>query len=278
MTTRTRHIVVLGGGYGGVMTALRLAGRTKRLDVRITLVNAVDHFVERPRLHEKATGSHLRQRALTQMLRGTRVWLTIEWVTAIDARQQSVYLDTAVVGEQRLTYDYLINALGSRVDRDAIPGVAEHAYALDPYGDLTTSALAEKLVAYGEKRFRVVVVGGGATGVETAAQIKGSYPDSDVSIVTRGDVGAFKGARVQKHIAAAMREQSISLREHCRVVKVEPRGVVLDSGRIPADIVIWAGGFRASSLARQAGVQVNAHDQILVDPSCVPCPTRISSP
>ena len=203
MTTRTRNIVVLGGGYGGVMTALRLAGRTKRLDVRITLVNAVDHFVERPRLHEKATGGQLRQRALTQMLRGTRVWLTVGWVTAIDTRQQSVYLDTSV-GEQRLAYDYLINALGSRVDRDAIPGVAEHAYALDPYGDLTTSALAEKLVAYGEKRFRVVVVGGGATGVETAAQIKSSYPDSDVSIVTRGDVGAFKGVRVQKHIAAAM--------------------------------------------------------------------------
>ena len=63
-----------------------------------------------------------------------------------------------------------------------------------------------------------------------------------------------------------MREQSISLREQCRVMKVEADSVVLGSGRIPADIIIWAGGFRASSLARQAGVRVNAQNQILVDP------------
>ena len=59
MRSKNKHIVILGGGYAGVMTAVRLAGRTKRLNTKVTLVNGVGHFVERPRLHEQATGTRL---------------------------------------------------------------------------------------------------------------------------------------------------------------------------------------------------------------------------
>jgi NADH dehydrogenase FAD-containing subunit len=48
MTTQITNIIVLGGGCSGVMAALRLAGKTKRLDTTITLDNALEHFVERP--------------------------------------------------------------------------------------------------------------------------------------------------------------------------------------------------------------------------------------
>jgi NADH dehydrogenase len=265
MTTNTKHIIVLGGGYSGVMAALRLAGRTRHLQTTITLVNALDHFVERPRLHEQATGTALNGRPLTHMLRGTGVNFLQGWVTAIDPVQQNVNVQTAN-GEQKLSYHYLINALGSRVDREIVPGVKEYAFTLDPYGDLTTGALEASLTEYDEKSMRVVVVGGGATGVETAAQIKGKYPLSDVCLVTQGKVGGFKGPRVQKHITAALQEQSIRMYEHSRVIRVERDGVVLESGQIPAHIVVWAGGFVASPLAREAGIRVNAQNQILIDP------------
>jgi len=265
MTTQTTNIIVLGGGYAGVMAALRLASRTKRLDTTITLVNALGHFVERPRLYEQATGITLGNKPITQMLRGTKAQFLQGWVTAIDPVQQIVTVQMTN-GEQRLPYHYLVNALGSRVDRNTVPGVKVHAFTLDPYGDLTTQALEAKLTAYGEKAFRVVVVGGGATGVEAATQIKGKYPHSEVHIVSQGEVGAFKGALVQEHIAAAMKEQSITMHENARVCAVETDGVALDSSRIEADVIIWAGGFSASPLAREAGIRVNAQNQMLVDP------------
>jgi NADH dehydrogenase FAD-containing subunit len=265
MTTQTKNIIVLGGGYSGVMAALRLAGRTKRLDVTITLVNALEHFVERLRLHEQATGMLLPHRPLAHMLRGTNVRFLPGWVTAIDPAQQCVQVQSSN-GQQQLGYDYLVNALGSRVNRSIIPGVEAHAFTLDPYGDLTSAALKSKLTGYGQNPFRVVIVGGGATGIEAVTQIKGCYPHSQVSLVTQGQAGAFKGARVQQHIMQALREQAIVTYEHVRVNRVEPDGVMLDSGRIPADIVIWAGGFVASALAREAGLQVNAQNQVLVDP------------
>jgi NADH dehydrogenase FAD-containing subunit len=265
MTTQIKNIIVLGGGYSGVMAALRLAGKTKQLDTSITLINALEHFVERPRLHEQATGLIPNNRPIAHMLRGAKVHFLQGWATAIDPVQQCVQVQTSN-GEQKLAYDYLINALGSRVNRQTIPGVHEHAFTLDPYGDLTSEALKSKLTAYGKSGFRLVVVGGGATGVEAATQIKGRYPQAEVSIVTQGEVGAFKGVRVQQHISEALREQAIAIFENERVNRVEPAGVVLDSGRMPADIIIWAGGFIASSLAREAGLQVNGQNQVLVDP------------
>jgi NADH dehydrogenase FAD-containing subunit len=264
MITQSK-IIILGGGYSGVMAALRLAGKTKRLDTTITLVNALEHFVERPRLHEQATGMVLQQRSIAHMLRGTQARFLRGWVAAIDPAQQCIQVQTGN-GEQQLAYDYLLIALGSRVDRCSIPGVLDHAFTLDPYGDLTSEALKSKLTSYSQNPFRVVVVGGGATGVEAATQVKGSYPHGQVSLVTQGAVGAFKGAQVQQHINEALREQGIAIYENTQVNQVKQDGVVLDSGGIPADIIIWAGGFLASPLAREAGLQVNGQNQVLVDP------------
>jgi NADH dehydrogenase FAD-containing subunit len=265
MTTQTTKIIVLGGGYSGVMAALRLAGKTKRLNTSITLVNALEHFVERPRLHEQVTGMVPNHHPIAHMLRDTQARFLQGWVTALDPARQRVHIQTTS-GKQQLAYDYLVIALGSRVDRHAIPGVDDYAFTLDPYGNLTSETLKSKLTTYGQNPFRMVVVGGGATGVEAATQVKGSYPHSEVSIVTQGAVGAFKGARVQRHISEALREQAIAIYENVRVNRVERNGVVLDSGQLPADIIIWAGGFVASPLARQAGLRVNAQNQVLVDP------------
>jgi len=265
MATQSKNIIVLGGGYSGVMAALRLAHRTKRLDTTVTLVNALDQFVERPRLHEQATGLAPRPRPIAQMLRGTKARFLQGWVTAIDPARQHIAVE-ANGSPQQLAYDYLVIALGSRVDRQAVPGLQEHAFSLDPYGDLTTAALKSKLSLLAKERFRVVVVGGGATGLEAACQVKGRYPQSKVAIVTQGQAGAFKGERVQRYILEALRAQSIAIHEYARVNRVQPSGVELDSGQMPADLVIWAGGFMASPLAREAGLPVNAQNQVLVDP------------
>src|SRR5688572_13487075 len=104
MTTQPIKIIVLGGGYSGVIAALRLAGRTKRLDTTITLVSALDYFVERPRLHEQATGMTSTHRPLAQMLRGTRVHFVQGWATAIDPVRQYVQVKTDR-DEQQLSYN-----------------------------------------------------------------------------------------------------------------------------------------------------------------------------
>ncbi len=265
MANETTKIVVLGGGYAGVMAALRIAGKTKRLNTAVTLISALDHFVERPRLHEAATGTVLKGKALPDMLAGSKAQFRQGWVSQILPEKRQVVVETAGQA-QSIAYDYLVMALGSRVDRESVNGVNEHAFSLDPFGPGTTEALAQKLKALDSTPFRAVVVGGGATGIEAAAQIKAAHPYSSVTLVTQADMAAFKGPRIQKYVRQALAAQGIYLVERQRVKVVTATAVVLAGDELAADVVVWAGGFRASPLARAACLQVNQRDQILTDP------------
>ncbi len=265
MTKQATKILVLGGGYAGVMAALRLAGKTKRLNTEITLVNGLDHFVERPRLHEAATGTKTRQPSLTKLLRGTAVKFQRGWAMAINPEAQTVAVTTDA-GEQSLAYDYLLYALGSRIERQRVPGVAEYAYVLDAFGERATAALHTQLktLTAGEA---VLVAGGGATGIEAACEIKAHYPQLTVQLVSSGAVGDFKGAKIQNHMLAALAEQDIDLLENSPIEVVNEGGAQLTNGRfLPAAATVWCGGFQVPDLAKVAGLPVNGQNQMLVDP------------
>lgn len=174
MTKQVTKILVLGGGYAGVMAALRLSGKTRRLGTEITLVNGLEHFVERLRLHEAATGTKTRQPLLQDLLRGTAVEFQRGWATTIDPEAQTVSVTTDA-GEQTMAYDYLLYALGSQIERQSVPGVAEQAYMLDALGERATPALQVRLKELAASE-TVLVAGGGATGIEAACRIKACYP------------------------------------------------------------------------------------------------------
>lgn len=95
MTEKQIQVVVLGAGYAGLMAAIRLAGKTKKRPVKVTLVNAGDHFVERPRLHETATGNAPRQKRLAGLIAGTGIEFRQGYVTAFDPDRQEVTVETA---------------------------------------------------------------------------------------------------------------------------------------------------------------------------------------
>ncbi len=260
------RILIIGGGYAGMMAAIRLAGKTRRLPVEITLVNAVDVFVPRLRLHEYATDQPVPFTPIAQLLRGTGVNFVQGRVTALQPASQSVMIQSEG-GDQSLPYDYLVYALGSSVDQSTVPGVSEHAYVFNLAGPLAAPALKEKLDTLRNAKARVVVIGGGATGIEGATQLRGFYPNFQVQLITEGEFGAFKGSRVQRHFRQAFDQQGIPIHEHTPVQAVAADAVVtIDGVRIPFDVCLWAGGFRALPMAREAGLRVNEKDQILVDP------------
>ena len=256
-------IVILGAGYAGMMAALRLSGKTRKLNTEITLINGVDTFVERPRLHQAATGQPIPQTPIRDMLKGTRIQFRQGWATAVDPDAHSIVVRTSI-GEEIIPYDILVYALGSAVDQDVVPGVQENAYVLDAQGANAAPALLEKLNRLHSGR--IVVVGGGATGIEGAAEIKGWFPRLQVGLVTDGPFGTFKGPRVECHFREAFAQQGIGIHEGQCVRAVEPGQLILSNGEsLPFDLCLWAGGFRAPSLARETGFKVNDRGQILVD-------------
>ncbi|MBB4905249.1 NAD(P)/FAD-dependent oxidoreductase [Actinophytocola algeriensis] len=250
MTTR---IVVLGAGYSGQMAA-RLVARAK--DVSVTLVNERDRFVERVRLHQLAAGEDLRAHPLAELLAGTGVRLVVDRATAIDPDGKSVVL----AGGDRLPYDTLVYALGSRMDLTAVPGVAEHAHTV------AVAEEAERLRARLTDGDVVTVVGGGLTGIEAATELAEQRPALKVRLVADGALGGALSEKGRGHLRRVFTRLGIEVRDEARVAEVRADGVVLAGGEhVRSDVVVWTTGFTVPSLAADAGFAVDGHGRMVVD-------------
>lgn len=250
------RVVILGGGYAGVVCANRLS-RQARGRAEITLVNASARFVERIRLHERAAGRGRPDPGLARLLRRD-VALEVGVVTAVDPERRRVE-----VNGRALAFDRLVLALGSRTDVDSVEGVRQHARTLDPAG---AERLAEELRLPAERGGRVVVVGGGLTGVEAASEIAEAWPSLRVTLLSRAPVGDGWSARAREHLLSALARLGVEVREGVRVRAVGHRTLSTDGGPEPFDACVWAAGFLPSPVARQAGLAVNEAGQALLDP------------
>lgn len=251
------RIVILGGGYAGVMAAQRLA-HSKQAD--ITLINGSPMFVERIRLHQRAARHTDHKHPISEILRGTHVKLITGWVQAIDPARHCVTY-TGEMGATSIEYDTLVYALGSTIDRDSVPGVREFADALVPDG---APALHEKLAAL-PAGAQVIVCGGGLTGIETVTELAEENPHLQMTMVTRDVVGAKLSRKGRAHLNDVFDRLKIVRREGQPVTRIEADAVVVGGERLPYDVVIWAGSFSVSPLAREAGFAVNGRGQIVVD-------------
>lgn len=249
------NVVVLGGGYAGLMAALRL-GRRAADRARITVVNGSDELVERIRLHEVAAGRVLPTRSISKLLARRGVAFSRGWARAIDLERRRVDVD----GE-RIGYDSLVIALGSCTDHHGVPGVAEHAHTLDADGPRRLHAALRAL----SDGARVLVVGGGFTAIEAASEMAESFPKLRVALTATGTIGEQLSNSARSHVRRALARLGVEVVEGCRVTAVERGRVASSSGPIACELCVWAAGFRGHPLLAQVGLDVNSRGQVWVD-------------
>ncbi|GAA4986121.1 NAD(P)/FAD-dependent oxidoreductase [Streptomyces hyderabadensis] len=260
--TPRHRIVVLGAGYAGAVAAGRLARRLRSEDAAITLVNAEAQFVERVRMHQLAVGQDLRARPLDEMFAGTGVDVRIAKVTAVDADRKTVSV-TDPDGTGELEYDTLVYALGSAWNPQDVPGVREHAHELA--GRPGALRLRARLAGLAAGR-SVVVVGGGLTGLETAAEIAEARPDLAVSLTASGGLGDWLSPRGRRHLRKVFAALGITVYEDAAVTAVAADHVVTADGTsVPADVTVWTAGFAVHPLARATTLEVTDTGRIVVD-------------
>ncbi|HEX2620169.1 MAG TPA: FAD-dependent oxidoreductase [Phototrophicaceae bacterium] len=253
-TPHTPQIVIIGAGYAGMLAANRLAGRTH---ATVTLVNASEYFVERVRLHQQSAGKNLHRRYIPDFL-NRRVNFVQGWVVGLQPAAHQI--EVQVHGQSEiLNYDYLVYALGSHIDRDTVPGVRDYADTLDA---AFTPTMYEKL----KTARRLVIVGGGLTGIEAAAELAEAHPDLQVTLLTRGRLGEGLSQKGYNHLRRVFGRLHIELIERTPVTEIQVDHVVTDNQTIPFDLCLWAGSFAVPQLAREAGIRTNPAGKILVDP------------
>jgi len=256
--TISHKVLVLGAGYAGLPAAKRLARQVFPDEVEVTLVSATGEFLERPRLHQLATGQEPARLDLEQCLAGSGVALRVGTVTHLDLEDRSA----APQEGGPLVYDTLIYALGSRIDATAVPGVADNTVLLNDVG--AAHELAATLA--GAERARVVVCGGGLTGIEVAAEVAESFPVVDVELVSASAPGSWLSERARSYLHRVFADLGVTVLAGGRVAAVEGGGLRVKGGAVvPFDVCVWAGGFTVPYLAASAGLEVTPEGRAVVD-------------
>ncbi|TWS21882.1 dehydrogenase [Tsukamurella sputi] len=228
-------VVVIGAGYAGTIAANRLV--KKAADVEVVVVNPRADFVERVRLHEHIAGSGTALTPLTGML-DPRIRLV---VGAVDKIGDGTLL---LADATSLPFDRAIYAAGGA------PTAPSGAYAV---GTIETAESARQALAGLSDGAAVTVVGGGLTGIETAAEVAESLPGLRVRLLSEGEVGASLGPGARARVRR----------------ELEKLGVVVERGRYTeddgADLVLWAVANQVSDLAARSGLAVDDAGRVLVD-------------
>ena len=273
-----KQIVVLGGGFAGLIAAVGAARKLAELsiprnEISVTVVNRDPWHAIRVRNYE--TDLRDVRVPLDDVLGPIGVDLVIGEVSAVDCSRHEV-LCNAASRSVVLSYDRLVFALGSELVRPPIPGLAEYAFDIDTYD--AAAKLGAHLAGLADRpespgRFTALVVGAGLTGVEAATELATRLRDiasgapARIILADRSPrVGSNMGEGACAVIEEALRSLAIETRSGVTITAVTERGARLSSGEeIAAATVVWCAGMRAHPLTASVPGPHDRFGRIAVD-------------
>lgn len=255
MHNTPRDVLVVGGGYAGVLAANRLAHRLPK-GVRVTLLSDRDDLVHRVRLHEALAGRPFGRHPLRAML-APRVAIVRGRAERLDARARRVVTDRG----DSLPYDLALLAIGSSLATD-VAGVREHAAGLASPESAARGAARLRELAPGSC---VTVVGGSFTAIEAASEIAEAHPHLAVTLLASTFGPAFSD-RARDHARESLDALGVRVREGDAVREVCDDAVVLCRGeRVPSAMTVWGGGFKPAGPNLVTDLARDGFGRLLID-------------
>ncbi|MGZ3345578.1 MAG: NAD(P)/FAD-dependent oxidoreductase [Caulobacteraceae bacterium] len=301
---RKTQIVVVGGGAGGLELVTRLGARFGRRRHDIILVERNRTHIWKPLLHEVAAGSldaNLDEVGYRSHCHRWGYRFFMGALEGLDRAAREIVLapildeeGREIMGSHRLRYDYLVLALGSVSNDFGTPGAAENCIFLDDqrqadrfrHSLLDHCLRVSRTLSYDPAAaafVRIVIVGGGATGVELAAELFNAAAalkfyglevfDESRLQVTLVEAGPRILPALPEPLAQAAHDQlealGVRVLTGAPVTEVLPDAVQLGSGeRIGADLRVWAAGVKAPDCLKDIdGLETNRANQIVVRPT-----------
>lgn len=279
-------VVILGGGFAGLFTALEVAGSAE-----VTLVSEADHFLFTPMLYEYLSGEveawHIAPRY--DELLDDNVRVVQSYATSIDLAAQTVSVPSY---EKVLNYDVLILAVGGITNYVGVEGAQQfsmpfrklvHADDLRRRMIETLDRIPPDMPPQDVRReVTFAVVGAGASGCELSTKIADLLTDSfqrralqgepRVLVIEMGDrVVPGMGDQIREFVADALRESRVEVHTKTRVVKVTSDGITFEhEGKqetLKTAGVVWTGGVKMSPLIEQLDVEKNNRGLLIVKPT-----------
>lgn len=292
-------ILIIGGGAGGLKLATHMGRHYARREgseaarARVMLVDRSPIHLWKPTLHEIAAGTldaHQEGLAYTLLARRNHFRFVMGEFESLDIDQRRVTLAPVLdpdgeelIGARSIGFGHIVLAMGSGTNLFDTEGAAEHTHRLEDAEDARAfqKHLSQTFLAAAfsdERRVRIAIVGGGATGVELAAELieahrgfienlpREQHFKLDVALIEMAErlLGPLP-EQVAEDAARSLVEQGVRVMTNTRVERIDADGLHTDSERIDADLIVWAAGMKADPLNAKLGLAVNKLNQIKVD-------------
>jgi NADH dehydrogenase len=277
-----KRVVIVGAGFAGLACAKALAADE---GLRITVIDKNNYHQFQPLLYQVATGilsthnAAFNLRAILQ--RHPNIDIKMSEIVSVDPLKRTV---TGKLGDM-YEADYLVLAAGAEPHYFGVPGASEFAYPLYSLED--AERLRSQMIRLFERSelnraeaaspISIVIVGSGATGVETAGALvdltsrtpqhlfsRVDLTSINITMVDHGDAPLRPfNARSQAYAKNILGQRGLNFVFGQRVQEVTESEVVLSDGRrLSSSVTVWAGGSRASSLSSTLGVKLGAGGRI----------------
>lgn len=286
MANPNKQIVIVGGGFGGLFTALELAGSGK-----VTIISEADHFLFTPMLYEYLSGEveawHIAPKYSE---------LLDDDITVVQGKVSDIDLEARVVSlestHQTVSYDVLVLAAGGVTNYAGVSGAEEHAIPFrklahaDHLRQTMVSALdrvAPDLPPQDAQRaMTFAVVGAGASGVELSTKMADLLRDAfkrralpgepRVLVIEMGDrVVPGMGHEIRALVSDALLQSHVEVHTLTRVVEVNEKSFTIEHNdsqtEIEAAAVVWTGGVRVSPIIERVDLDKSDRGLILVEPT-----------
>lgn len=290
--TNVPHVVIVGGGFGGMAVAKAL----KHAPVRVTLVDKSNHHLFQPLLYQVATANLAPgdiAAPIRHALRGQKnATIAMAEVTGVDAAKRQILVDYLGERDTPYGYDYLVLALGashSYFGRDEFAPFAPGMKALPDATAVRARVLRAFEIAEIERDpskhkdlLTFVIVGGGPTGVEMAgalAELRKYTLKSDFRridpctariILVEGSPRLLAAFPEELSIKARKRLEKLGVEVHTgiHVEHIDEKTVTFGGETIPCRTVIWAAGVKPSPAGKWLGAPMDKAGRVRIEPDC----------
>lgn len=271
----SKHIVILGAGYGGLLSAITIRKYLNADQAKVTVVNQYPTHQIITELHRLAAGNVAEQAVslpLEKLFKGKDIDLKITKVESFSVDRKEVKLSDGEV----LSYDALVVGLGSKTAYFGIPGLEENSMVLKSVSDANkiSNHIEARIRAYSESKNEAdatfVIGGGGLTGVELAGEIADTMPlvaknygvdpkDLKIILVEAGPkILPVLPDHLIERATASLEARGIQFLTGLPVTNVEGNTISLKDGqKIITNTFVWTGGVQGNPLIGESGLEVN---------------------
>lgn len=271
--TQQPRICILGGGFGGLYTALKLTQFpwSKADKPEIVLIDQRDRFLFSPLLYELLTGELETWEIAPpyiELLANTGIQFVQAEVAGVDLDAKQIRIQNAATV---LSYDYLVLAMGGETPLDLVPGAAEHAIPFRTVAD--AYRLEEKLRSLEQSsrdKIRVAVVGAGYSGVELACKLAERLGERGrIRLIEAGDQILRNSPEFNRKTAdQALQKLNVWVDLETQVEAITADQIDLKYkervDQIPVDILLWTVGTRVAPIVQELPLKRNQRQQLVI--------------